>query len=277
MEGADKYPRWVGVLLSLFFPGAGQYFSGDKGRGVCWFLTLFLGFGFVLFLLAESSIPSLVPAVVAAGLLALLWLYMLWDSCRPVERLDFLTLGAVLVCGAIFLYLSLWFWLRWGAQLIVVPNNSMAPTLQQAVRPGQTPRGDVIVVQKWAYLLGKPRRGDLILFQTEGLSSELPRGSMVLRVVGLPGEEIAFAEGRLMIGGRLVTDPPVFNRLRYKLPANGPFLNSAGRNYQVPVGQFLVFTDNSTELFMWGPVPTGNILGRVSRVCWPFNRVTTFR
>jgi len=30
-------------------------------------------------------------------------------------------------------------------------------------------------------------------------------------------------------------------------------------------------------LFLWGPVPRGNLLGRVSRVCWPISRVTTFK
>ncbi len=276
MNGAEKYPRWVGVLLSLFFPGAGPYFAGAKGRGVGWFLTLFFGLGLVLFLLAESAIPSVWPAVLGAALLVLLWLGMLWDSRRPVERLDVLTLGAVLVCGVIFLYLGIWFWLRFGAQLIVVRNNSMAPTLQQQGRPGQKPRGDLVVVQKWAYRLGQPRRGDLILFRTDGLSSDLPKGLMVSRVVALPGEEISFVEGRLAIGGQVVTSPAVFNGLRYKLPANGPFLTSVGQGYRVLPDNYVVFVDNSTELCLWGPVPKGNILGRVSRVCWPPERVTTF-
>jgi signal peptidase I len=277
MEGADKYPRWVGVLLSLFFPGAGQYLAGDRGRGVCWFLTLVLGLGVVVFLLAESAIPSLVPAAVAAAVLALLWLYMLWDARRPVERVDFLTLGVLLALGAIVLCLTAWFWLRWGAEAAVVPNNSMAPTLQRQLRPGRTALSDVVVVQKWAYLLGKPRRGDLVFFRTDGLGNELPPGKLVMRVVALPDEEVSFVEGRLAVGGRLVTDPPIFGDLRYKLPANGPFLTTVGRNYRVPIGQYLVFADNTAELCLWGPVPAANILGRVSRICWPWSRVTTFR
>jgi signal peptidase I len=277
MDGAEKFPGWVGVLLSLFFPGAGQYFSGAKGRGVRWFLSLFLGLGLVVFLLAESAIPTLVPAALAAGLLVLLWLGMLWDARRPVERLDLVTLGAVLMCGVIVQALGFWVWSRFGAQVLMAANNSMAPTLQQQLRPGKTARPDVFVVQRWAYCLGKPRRGDLVLFRTDGLSSELPRGNMVLRVVALPGEEMTFVDGRVAIGGKVVMTPAVFNNLRYKLPANGPFLNSSGMSYRVPADRYAVFADNSGEAFMWGPVPSASILGRVSRVCWPPDRAVTFQ
>jgi signal peptidase I len=276
MNGAEKYPGWVGVLLSLCFPGAGQYFSGAKGCGVGWFFSLFFGMGLALFLLAESAIPGIVPAALAAGALVLLWLCMLWDANRPVERLDFLTLGAVLVCGVIIQYLGCWFWVKFDAELVAVRNNLMAPALQQQARPGKSPVSDVMVVEKWAYKFGKPRRGDLILFRTDGLSSEMPRGRMVLRVVALPEEEIAFADGRLVVAGKPVTEPP-FNKLRYQLPANGPFVTSIGQSYRVPAGQYLVFADNTAERFIWGPVPEANLLGRVSRVCWPPERVTTFK
>jgi len=96
------------------------------------------------------------------------------------------------------------------AQPFYIPSGSMEPTLQI---------GDALLGTKFAYgysrwslpyglgptsetrLLGKlPRRGDVVIFR-------LPRNTnttLIKRVIGLPGDRVQMAHGRLLINGKLV-------------------------------------------------------------------------
>jgi signal peptidase I len=84
-----------------------------------------------------------------------------------------------------------------------MPSSAMSPTLRI---------GDLLMVSKYAYgvrvpLLGTrvgavtpPQRGDVIVFRYPLRPAE----DRVRRVVGLPGEEVAYLDKRLRIDGRLV-------------------------------------------------------------------------
>jgi signal peptidase I len=280
MDVVEKYPRWVGVLLSLFFPGAGQYFAGAKRRGVLWFVVLFLWPGLVLLLLAEPAVPGLAPAAIAAAVGVLLWLIMLWDARRPVERLDWVSFAAVLLCGLVLLLLGRSLWPKWCAEVLPVPNNSMAPTLRTQTSPDGKTRADVAVIERCAYWLNEPRRGDIIMFQADGLIPNAPPGRVVFRLVALPGERVSIENGHLAINGQVVTNPTEFGQLRYLLPQNGTLLNRVGATFQVPAGHYFVLGDNSFESLdsrFWGPVPRDHIVGRITRICWPPERAATFK
>lgn len=54
-----------------------------------------------------------------------------------------------------------------------IPANSMAPTLKA---------GDFVIASAWAYALGEPQRGDLVVFR----HPQLPEVNYVKRVMGLP-------------------------------------------------------------------------------------------
>jgi signal peptidase I len=57
-------------------------------------------------------------------------------------------------------------------------------------------------VNRLAYVLHPPRRGDVVSVRTAGLSV-----MYLKRVVGLPGETIEFQDGQLMIDGQSIFEP----------------------------------------------------------------------
>jgi signal peptidase I len=118
---------------------------------------------------------------------------------------------------------------------VLVIGNSMLPTLH----PGQ-----VAVVNRLAYSLQSPQRGDVVVVRT---GSEL----MIKRIVGLPGEEIALEDGFFYINGEPLQEPYVQSR--------GHDTIAAGK---IAAAHFVVAGDNRAESLI-AVVDNVRIKGRV--------------
>ncbi len=80
------------------------------------------------------------------------------------------------------------------AEAYNIPSRSMEPTLLQ---------GDFILTNKLVYRFADPRRGDIAVFQYPyGIRDYGKNVDFVKRVVGLPGDVIAFHDGFLTINGK---------------------------------------------------------------------------
>jgi signal peptidase I len=128
---------------------------------------------------------------------------------------------------------------------VLVQGDSMRPTL----RPGQ--RLAVGPLDR------PPRRGDLVVVGREGFE-------VVKRVVGLPGERLRLAGGRLEVDGVEVAEPYL--------------AGSAGGDLELRLGggQYLVLGDHraaSTDGRDFGPVPAEALAGRVRFAYWPPRRL----
>jgi signal peptidase I len=128
---------------------------------------------------------------------------------------------------------------------VLVQGDSMRPTL----RPGQ--RLAVGPLDR------PPRRGDLVVVGREGFE-------VVKRVVGLPGERLRLAGGRLEVDGVEVAEPYL--------------AGSAGSDLELRLGdgQYLVLGDHraaSTDGRDFGPVPAEALAGRVRFAYWPPRRL----
>ncbi len=179
-----------------------------------------------------------------------------------------------------------------------IPSESMVPTLQT---------GDFILVNKFAYgvrlpLLytkiidsGRPSRGDVAVFRYP----PKPSINYIKRVVGLPGDTVAYHDGALTINGQAVGRVPQpqmgdssyesfyreqlgqhshlireLNGVYSSSQApfvntynNGEFMGKAGRTWKVkvPAGHYFVMGDNrdqSADSRWWGFVPDANLSGR---------------
>jgi len=165
-----------------------------------------------------------------------------------------------------------------------IPSQSMMPTLLV---------GDFILVNKYSYGLrlpvlntkildlGSPKTGDVIVFRYP----EDPSVDYIKRVVGVPGDHVAYRNKVLTINGKEVPQQP-----------DGVYLGDGGgagmtgaslrlenlggvthniliRNddiagdfdYYVPKGQYFVMgdnRDNSRDSRYWGTVPDGNLVGK---------------
>ena len=92
-----------------------------------------------------------------------------------------------------------------------IQGRSMLPTLRNGQRA---------FVTRWDYLAGQPQRGDIVICFFPGrMMKRLPflRQMMVKRVVGLPGETVAFEDGAVIIDGVPLPEPylhPLYARRR---------------------------------------------------------------
>jgi signal peptidase I len=133
-----------------------------------------------------------------------------------------------------------------------VPTGSMAPTLRG---------GDHVLVSKLAYLIGRPRRGDLVVFRR-------PRSDEVMlkRVVALEGDVVAIEDGILRVNGSAERHPRADPR-RLDSVWFGPV--------RVHGDGVFVLGDNRAESLDstdFGPVARDRIIGRVVLRVWPPHR-----
>jgi signal peptidase I len=131
---------------------------------------------------------------------------------------------------------------------IRIESISMQPTLHA---------GNFVIVNKLAYKLGSPHRGEVIIFH---FPPDPDREPYIKRVIGLPGDEVRVADGEVYINGH---------------PLIEPYINVAPMyegSWTVPGDSLFVLGDNrnsSSDSHQWGMVPLINVIGKAEVVYWP--------
>ena len=163
---------------------------------------------------------------------------------------------------------------------------------------GVTHAGDHVFVNRVLWNFRKPRRGEVMVFNTGSIRG-LPQGThYIKRLVGLPGETIGVNPPELLVDGRPVAEPATIGRivrceaaphpesgypnyLGYKLigdvppqgaPAPSP-LRFPGDTVSLGPDEYLGMGDNTGNSYdgrYWGSVPARNLLGPGAFVYWPF-------
>ena len=142
------------------------------------------------------------------------------------------------------------------AQSSVVYGESMQPNFFTDQR---------LIIEKVSYHLHGPERGDVIVLSDPD-GGPLP---LIKRVVGLPGERITVAGGRVYIDGKLLAEP--------YLTQDTP---GGTHTWVVPPFQVFVMGDNrsnSRDSRFFGPIPIDSILGHAVFRYWPLNHFGTPR
>jgi signal peptidase I len=154
----------------------------------------------------------------------------------------------------------------------------MMPTLLQ---------GDYIFVQKFSYGLrmpvlekkvietGSPQRGDVVVFR---LPSD-PNVNYIKRVIGLPGDEISYANHRLTVNGELVPLEPggatsqvlieTLGERRHEIMITEPDRNVLDGVYRVEEGHYFMMgdnRDNSRDSRYIGAIPETHLVGKAVRI-----------
>lgn len=132
-----------------------------------------------------------------------------------------------------------------------VYNISMQPTLHE---------GNLLVVNKLAYKLGEPKRGDIIVFHYQGTVTE----DYIKRVIGLPGDIVEIGGGIVRVNGQAITEPYIAELPGYT------------GTWKVPEGELFVLGDNrnhSSDSHDWGFVEQEWVVGRAIIVYWPLDRI----
>jgi signal peptidase I len=128
-----------------------------------------------------------------------------------------------------------------------VDGFSMLPTLHD---------GEFVLVNKLAYHIGSPTRGDIIVFQST-TEKDL---DLIKRVIGLPGDHIVIGNNKVMVNGQTLNEPYI---------AAAPLYSG---EWTVPVGDLFVLGDNrndSSDSHAWGFLPIQNVVGKSLLIYWP--------
>lgn len=129
------------------------------------------------------------------------------------------------------------------------------PSMEPTITDGSLVLVDPVQPQVVGY-----QRGDIVILTPPGHSDEFPFGTMIKRVVAVPGERVAIGDGVVTVDGRVLDEP--------YLPAGGAGLWATESFVEtiVPAGTVFVLgdhRDNSLDSLMFGAVPIDQLHGRV--------------
>jgi signal peptidase I len=144
-----------------------------------------------------------------------------------------------------------------GFQVARVDGLSMAPTLADQ---------DRLIVNKFAYHLSAPRKGDIVMFYYP----IDPDKSFVKRVIAVEGDTVRIVDGRVSVNDIAMDDSFVLPEYRSHEDV-GP--------QTVPRGYYFVMGDhrnNSSDSRDWGMVPKKYITGKVQVRWWPLSHARAF-
>ena len=131
---------------------------------------------------------------------------------------------------------------------IRVESISMQPTLYA---------GNFVIVNKLAYKLGTPGRGDVIIFH---YPPDPTREPYIKRVIGLPGDKVSVSGSKVYVNGEALVEPYISAPPAYE------------GTWDVPAHALFVLGDNrnsSSDSHSWGMVPLKNVIGKAEVVYWP--------
>lgn len=190
-----------------------------------------------------------------------------------------------------------------GDRLFTIPiYRNVQPREDGMIAPGAVlwsgivHSGDHVFVNRIVWNFRRPRRGEVMVFSTQGIRGLPPGTHYIKRMVGLPHESVGIRPPELLIGGTPVTEPYTIGRLvrREKLadwapPYAGyqvigtrvppseityePALRTAEDNVTLGAYEYYALGDNtgnSKDSRYWGVVPERNLLGPACVVYWPF-------
>jgi len=142
--------------------------------------------------------------------------------------------------------------------------------------------GDHFMMENFTFLIRKPYRSDIIVFQTQGIQHpSVPSNQIYIkRVAGEPGDRLRISDGKLYVNDRHVELKNSAGPIHYVSLFGSQYLASSTNTITVPDAHYFVLGDNSSNSFdsrFWGFVPARNIIGRPSICYWPPNRIGTVK
>lgn len=179
------------------------------------------------------------------------------------------------VLQTVLLTLFIFFAVRSVVQNFRVEGSSMDPTLQTGqyllinkvvyLRVDRLPLVSLLAPAAAengpSYVLGGPKRGDIIVFEAPYQSDK----DYIKRVIALPGETVRIDRGKVYVDGKPLDEPYVKHLAAYDFPPNG-------QPIVVPPGQYFVLGDNrpnSSDSHLGWFVPADHIVGKAWLSYWP--------
>lgn len=140
------------------------------------------------------------------------------------------------------------------ATVFVVDGVSMEPNLRT---------GQILLVNKLAYLAGSPRRGDIVVLRYPG---DPKRARYVKRIVALPKETVDVQNGKLYVNSRELREVYLQKSMYFEAEVYS--------HYRLKDGEYFMFGDNrpaSSDSRIWGPAKKEDLIGRARFILYPFS------
>ena len=279
-QSPPRFTPWVGVVLSFLVSGLGPFLAGKRKQGVAWFAAIFIVGLLWSWIVGLADVPVALALWFLGAAGFALWILMLRKSYLPIPRfknslwLLFVGLFVLVSVGKAEIA-------RQITRPFRIPTGAMSPTLEgkRTSVDGSPKSPDHLFVSGCAYWFGKPQRGDVVVFRTDGIAAMEPsqQGQFyVKRVVGLPGERLSVQGERLVVDGKPVETPAVLTKFSCPPMSMPGDLLAGGKVFEVPSDSYFVLGDNRANSYdsrFWGAVPAKNIIGRATKIYWPIDRV----
>ena len=129
--------------------------------------------------------------------------------------------------------------------------------------------GEYVLTDKISYRLGKPQRGDVIVFHAP-TAANCPKGTgcdFIKRVIGLPGDRVEVKDNALWVNNVKLDEPYIPSTFEI-LPGN----YTKGKIVTLGADEYFVSGDNrpySSDSRAWGPITSKEIVGRAFFRYWP--------
>jgi signal peptidase I len=153
----------------------------------------------------------------------------------------------------VVLSLIIFLLIRQVVQNYRIENHSMEPNFYE---------GQFVLVNKLAYRLGQPERGDVVVFHNPSNTSE----DYIKRIIGLPGDTVEVQNASVLVNGQPLVEDFPHNSI------------SPG-DYMPPVivgeNQLFVMGDNrpnSSDSRVFGPISQDLAVGQAWLRIWPLDK-----
>ncbi len=155
-------------------------------------------------------------------------------------------------------------------QPFFVQGSSMVPNFQNH---------EYILVDKWTYRLGRPERGDVIVFKYPAN----PQEYFIKRIIGLPGETVLVpGDNTVKVFNSRYPNGFMLNEKSYLPDANRTYCSTGtstwcGRKVTLGPTQYFVMGDNrehSSDSRFFGPVDVSYFSGMAWLRLWPLDTIT---
>ncbi len=169
------------------------------------------------------------------------------DPVPPEESRRSVLRFLIEVVETLALSVILFFGINAVTARIRVESVSMQPTLFE---------GDLVIVNRLSRF-AMPSRGDIIVFDYPPDPTQEP---YIKRVIGLPGDRIHIADGKVYVNDVALTEPYL------------KVTTMRGGDWTVPADSLFVMGDNrnnSSDSRSWGMVPLDNVKGKALVIYWP--------
>lgn len=161
---------------------------------------------------------------------------------------------------------------------------------------GYRVRGDHIFVDRFSYHFRKPKRGEVVVFDTSDidtsripdLAEQLHGKFYIKRLIGLARDTVRINPPYVLVNGKALDDRQAFRRIYskrdgyngyilpdYYLYPKPTYLNTKNPSYTIPDNHLFVLGDNSASSLdgrFWGSFPKKDLIGRAVAVYWPFTK-----